>query len=202
MEEADDVRPFCTIDNNKTFSCMPPSVHFASHWHALDIDGDGVWTMAEATAAEKEMANKTVAGVVADHWIARKPVLVFNSIINGLNRRSAYMQYQFNRTFYVSPNVRDGLAVPKAYFEYWVGDAMFCTRFDRSACDSIVASGLFDAALTKGRMAAAYKGIEDYGSAMQYCQMMLRDDGGCEESLPSSFRENRLNRMNMCGKVS
>jgi len=202
MEEADDIKPFCTIDNNKTFSCMPPSVHFASHWHALDLDGDGVWTMAEATAAEKEMANKTAAGKVADHWIARRPVLVFNSIINGLNRRSAYMQYEFNRTLYVSPNVRDGLAVPKAYFEYWVGDAMFCTRFDRSACDSIVASGLFDAALTKGRMAAAHKGIRDYESATQYCQMMLQEGGGCEQSLPPSFRENRLNRKNMCGEVS
>merc|ERR1719453_783778 len=156
------------------------------------------------------MANNSKAGTKMlrdlqddglNHYIFKRPSLVFNNIVNGLKYRSLYVATQ-NRTLFLSPDILNRHAIPKAYFHYWMGDAMLCTRFDRSSCESIVASGLFDSALMKGRIAAAYKGIVDYDSAIRYCKMMLEDGGGCEQSLPVSFKENNLNRNKMCGTVS
>jgi len=93
-------------------------------------------------------------------------------------------------------------AIPKAYFDYWVGDAMLCTRFEPLACESIVESGLFDAAFKHARVAAAHKGIFDYSSATKYCRMMLEDNGGCTQSLPPAFKSAVIDRRHACGDVS
>lgn len=205
LEQADRMKPLCTVYVNGSYSCKPPSVAFTSRWKSLDLDGDGVWTMEEAAAAEKKLtaATKEHKGN-ADSWITRRPTLIFNSIVNGLKRRSTLLENQFTgngTSLYLSQDLQDRNAIPKAYFDYWAGDAMMCTRFDRSTCEHVVGSGLFDAALAKAPIAAASKGILDYDSAIRHCQFMLQEGGGCEESLPVSFTENRYSRRSMCGVV-
>jgi len=191
--------PLCRYSDNGTYSCAPPSTRFVSTWHALDLDGDGMWTMAEAKAtAENYAKNVTITG----DWILKKPGVVFNSIVNGLKLRAVFAQNNLNQTLYISPDLKTKLGIPKAYFDFWVGDAMMCTHFDRYSCNNLVASGLFDVALTDGRMAAAHKGIFDLDSATKYCQMMLEEGGGCEQTLPASFLQNTLQRRNQCGSSS
>jgi hypothetical protein len=213
LEQADRMKPLCTVYVNNSMECRPPSVAFASQWKSLDTNGDGVWTMKEAKAAEKKnfktkkgrkhgsTVDKTKEG---DSWISRRPTLIFSSIANGLKQRSGFLETtQINGTsLYVSEDVKSAEAIPKAYFDYWVGDAMMCTRFDRATCEHVVSKGLFDAALTKAPIAAKSKGISDYTSAVRYCEQMLQEAGGCEAVLPVSFTENHQARRKMCGAVS
>merc|ERR1719375_1735589 len=107
-----------------------------------------------------------------------------------------------NSTLYLSQHVRASNGIPKAYFEYWAGDAMICTRYNSASCEKIVQEGLFDAAFKNGRLAAAHKGIVDYASAAGYCKMMLDTHGGCEQSLATSYQTSVNKRNNMCGKLS
>lgn len=203
--------PLCSVDSHGTYSCMPSSVHFAAEWHMLDLDGDGVWSMSEAMAVEqpKHTAKKSkTPGVdqvklsaTESESLVKTRMVFFNSIVNGLKHRSAFLE-TLNGTLYLAQDLKAKLAIPKAYFEYWMGDAMLCSRFDSSTCDHVVASGLFDAAITKGRLAAAQKGIFDYDSALKYCQVMLEPAGGCDHALPASYREARLQRSSTCGAVS
>lgn len=205
VAEADHVQPLCKTDANGTYSCMAPSIYFTKRWRELDLDGDGVWTMSEAVAREKELKTNRShhhGASVRASWIAWRPTLVFSNIVNGLKHRASYLEEEFNRTLYLSSDLKSRRAISKAYFLYWTGDAMMCTKFGKFSCESVVASGLFDAALAKGRMAAASKGISDYDSAAKYCQSMLSEGGGCEQSLPASFKENTLARTDMCGAVA
>lgn len=208
----------CTL-NNGVYSCMPSGVEFASEWKSLDTDGDGVWTLAEASAVENAQGNLTSllqsdkTPSAQDEAIERRRALFFNSIITGLKQRAEWMaplngtltpwlHGAGEATLYLTQDVLAGQAIPKPYFDYWVGDAMMCSRFDSLACTKIVASGLFDEALTKGRFAAAHKGVFDYTSATKYCTMMLEDHGGCEQSLPSEFMLAKMERQHVCGEAT
>jgi len=209
LKQADAIKPLCTIFANGTYSCRPPSVAFTSRWESLDTDGDGIWTMHEAAATEEMLNNKSKHherssdnSHEANAWISKRPTLIFNSIVNGIKQRSRFLENLADgkgTSLYLSEALKNRTAIPKAYFDYWTGDAMMCTRFDRSTCEHVVASGLFDMALTEAPIAATSKGIYDYDSAVRYCQVMLEAGGGCEESLPLSFTENLQSRRSMCG---
>jgi len=203
--EVSETEPLCTLDNG-LFSCLPRGVEFASEWKSLDTDGDGVWTISEASSMENSQ------GSVENKAIETRRTLFFNTIITGLKQRAEWMaplngtlspllHGVGEATLYLTQDVLEGRAIPKPYFDYWVGDAMMCTRFDSLACTKIVESGLFDAALKKGRLAAAHKGVFDYTSAAKYCTMMLEEHGGCEQSFPASFRIAVMERKHACGEV-
>jgi len=199
--EMDDRKaPFCIQDDNGTYSCMPSSVHFASEWNSLDANQDGVWSIDEALSI-KASTNKSIVESTKDRDAANRQTVYFNNIISGLKKRAEWME-QLNSSLYLSKDVLDTRAIPKAYYEFWMGDAMLCTRFDSNACEHIVASGLFDAALKHGSIAAAHKGIFDLNSAAGYCRMMLEEHGGCEQSLPVTFKSEVLDRKRLCGAPS
>merc|ERR1719421_1055832 len=104
-----------------------------------------------------------------------------------------------NQTLYLIPDVEDERAVPKAYFNYWAGDAMMCSFFDSNSCEAAAKAGVFTAALKPGRMSAQSKGIYDLDSAISYCYRMLSPGGGCETLLPIDFKSNREQRWGRCG---
>merc|ERR1719158_759684 len=95
---------FCRMDN-ATYSCLPPSVRYASRWEMLDTNGDGIWSREEAMKDEHKLEKKLKA----------KPFLVFRAICVGLIDRQAY-----DSRLWVEPNGMmaklEGL--PKAYFDY------------------------------------------------------------------------------------
>jgi len=208
LKQADRIKPLCTHFDNGTYSCRPPSVAFTERWESLDTDGDGIWTMDEAAATEKMLNDKPKHHKRSTHdasaWISKRPTLIFNSIVNGIKQRSHFLENHVDANgtpLYLSEALQNRTAIPKAYFDYWTGDAMMCTRFDRSTCEHVVASGLFDTALVEAPIAATSKGIFDYDSAVRYCQVMLETGGGCEDSLPLSYTENLQYRRSMCGTL-
>lgn len=177
-------------DGNGTFTCMPHSVKFVFDWEHLDTDGDGVWTLAEAKADADNMRERNHIS----------PVTIFNNIINGLRFQEQYIARSGrNRSFYLSPDIENERAIPKAYFNFWKGDAMMCGLFDSNSCEAAAKAGIFDAALVPGRMSASSKGIRDLDSAIQYCYRMLQGGGGCEALLPTDFKRNREQRWGRCG---
>lgn len=188
--------PSCTLDNG-TYSCTPASIHFASEWESLDINRDGVWTISEAQGGDQ-----SIRASGGDGEIQKRRIVLFNTIIRGLKQRAKWLKELNGTILYLPQDMLAKRAIPEAFFQYWLGDAIICTRFDSLGCESMVASGLFDAALKYGRLAAAHKGILDYNSAVTYCRMMLEDNGGCDQSLPVSLRQAVFRRKRQCGKVS
>merc|ERR1719161_2046624 len=81
---------FCRMDN-ATYSCLPPSVRYASKWELLDTNGDGIWSREEAEKDEHKLEKKTKA----------KPFLVFRAITVGLIDRQAA---GLDKRLWVEPN--------------------------------------------------------------------------------------------------
>jgi len=190
-----EIEPLCKRmgDGNGTFTCMPHSVKFAFEWKHLDHDKDGVWTLSEAKADKANLRAKR--GV--------SPETIFNNIINGLRFHAQYVESSGpNRSFYLSPDVENEKAIPKAYFNFWKGDAMMCGHFDPNSCEAAAKAGIFDAALVPGRMSSASKGIRDLDTAIEYCYRMLSPGGGCEAGMPTDFKQNREQRWGRCGTRS
>jgi len=190
-----EIEPLCKRigDGNGTFTCMPHSVKFAFEWDNLDTNGDGVWTLKEAKEDKSKLRAKRHIS----------PETIFNNLINGLRMQAAFLRHSgANYSLYLPPEVQQERAIPKAYFNYWKGDAMMCGLFDSDSCEAAAKSGVFASALVPGRMSPQTKGIYDLDSAIQYCYRMLRDGGGCEALLPTDFKRNREQRWERCGERS
>jgi len=192
LEAVYDLLPLCRYNSNGTaFTCMPNSVKFVYLWNDLDNDGDGVWTIKEAQADVHDLKRK---------WHV-SPETIFNNIINGLRlaRKMSEEHSHSNKTFYLTESIESEQAIPKAYFQYWQGDAMMCSLFDPNSCEAAAKDGVFENALKPGRSSPRAKGIYDLDSAIQYCYHMLTPGGGCETLLPTDFRRNREQRWDRCG---
>ena len=49
--------------------CRPPTIEFAEHWNNLDLDGDGVWSLAEAEKLEEQYPN-VKSKLLLTNWLA------------------------------------------------------------------------------------------------------------------------------------
>lgn len=196
LDETKDITPLCSRigDGNGTIQCTPHSVMFVYQFEKLDTDGNGIWTHDEAKADGNHLKEK----------LHVSPETIFNNVLNGLHMTASYWKDYGgdNRTFYLSSDVRAGRAIPKAYFNYWKGDAMMCSLFDPNSCEAAANDGIFKEALHPGRVSAGSKGIVDLDSAIQYCYRMLQPGGGCETLLPTDFKRNRFQRWGRCGMRS
>lgn len=194
LDSAKSISPLCQRDGEGRYNCVPHSVKFVHEWENLDTDGDGVWTLEEAKADKAHLKKK-------HHGVS--PETIFNNVINGLRMNRLLTEHRGkNRTFYLPPDVDYARAIPRAYFNYWKGDAMICSLFDPNSCEAAAQAGIFKAALLPGRVSSDAKGIHDLDSAIQYCYRMLSEGGGCETLLPVDFKQNREQRWEMCGTGS
>lgn len=180
----------CTLHKG-LLQCAPKSLHFTTEWDSLDTNSDGTWGIDEVRRSENRSNGND-----------NRRALYFDSIINSLQDRARWLSQKYNTTLYLSQDILMRRGIPKAYFDYWVGDAQFCSRMHSATCDFIVATGIFGTALTKGRIAAEYKGISDYHSASNYCTEMLKPHGFCEKSLPTSYAYSVRQRRGLCGQLS
>jgi hypothetical protein len=173
---------FCRMDN-ATYSCLPPSVRYASRWELLDTNGDGIWSREEAEKDEHKLEKKLKA----------KPFLVFRAITVGLIDRQAY-----DKRLWVEPNgmMAKMEGVPKAYFDYWMGDAALCSYADPGMCSTLLSRGFFNEAMNPDHPG---KEIPDIDGALDYCQYMLKVGGGCDQSLPQIYKLYRAARHEQCG---
>jgi len=182
---------------NGTFTCAPRSVEFTLEWSSLDTNEDGLWTIHEAVVNK---GSREPVLMARDEALSKRRMIFFTTIIHSIKQRAEWLA-SFNRTLYLSKDLLAEQSIPKEYFDFWVGDAMLCTRFDASTCEHIVASGLFNAALQHDQLAARHKGIFDYRSAADYCKMML--SSGCEATLPGeSFHKAVREREGICGTAT
>lgn len=194
LEEVYNITPLChryqgghghSLENS--FSCMPPSLTYAYEWDHLDTNGDGIWTLEEARRNE---------GKLAKHGVL--PKTVFRDIVFSLEMQ-AREGSEYNRTLYLAKGIKLAKAIPKAYFNYWKGDAMVCSLLDSALCEAAAQDGVFEQALKPGRVSANEKGIYDLDTAIHYCYYMLKPGGGCETLMPTDFRRHREQRRGRCG---
>jgi len=172
---------FCQM-SNATYTCLPPSVKFAAQWDLLDTNGDGVWSREEAEKDENKLEQKFKA----------KAFLVFRAITVGLVDRQSV-----DKRLWVSPQVEKMEGIPKAYFDYWMGDAALCSYADPGMCPTLLARGFFSEAMNPKNNG---KEIEDIDGALDYCIFMLKVGGGCDQSLPQIYKLYRATRFEQCGK--
>lgn len=176
-------KTLCTM-NNAQYTCFPPTAKYASQWDKLDTNGDGKWSLEEAEKDEAGFEKKFRA----------KPFLVFRAISVGLSDRGA-----MDPNLYVAPEVKEMKAIPKGYFDYWMGDAILCTYADPYICPTLLKRGYFNEAMNpinKG------KNINDIDSALDYCVWMLKVGGGCDQSFPQIYKLYRARRKMQCGDGS
>eukprot|EP00427_Karlodinium_veneficum_P021411 CAMPEP_0169104900 /NCGR_PEP_ID=MMETSP1015-20121227/23507_1 /TAXON_ID=342587 /ORGANISM="Karlodinium micrum, Strain CCMP2283" /LENGTH=564 /DNA_ID=CAMNT_0009166219 /DNA_START=62 /DNA_END=1753 /DNA_ORIENTATION=+ len=191
LMSAKGIQPLCRRvgEGNGTFTCLPYSVRFAYEWGNLDTNGDGIWTLTEA---KKDLANlKGIYDI--------SPETIFNNLINGLRMQADFLENKGNDSLYLSRDVTEERAIPKAYFDFWQGDAMMCSFFDPDSCEAAAKAGVFESALRSGRLSPRAKGIYDLDSAITYCYRMLQPGGVCEAALPTDFKRNREQRWERCG---
>merc|ERR1719428_2309058 len=172
---------FCHM-SNATYTCLPPSVKYAAVWEQLDTNGDGVWSREEAEKDENKLEKKFKA----------KAFLVFRAITVGLVDRQTV-----DKRLWVPPQVEKMEGIPKAYFDYWMGDAALCSYADMQMCPTLLARGFFSEAINPEHHG---KEITDIDGALDYCYFMLKNGGGCEQSLPQIYKLYRSMRHDQCGK--
>lgn len=163
--ECNDGKSLCTMFNN-TFECAPPSVRISGKWDELDTNGDGVWTREEVKAAKEELQCKYVVN----------PVEVFDVFIKFIKKR--------DHIIWVHPDVVEGKAIPKPYFDYAKGDIIMCGYRNKAMCRNVLQRGFFDAALIHNTVPRVGNTMD---SALDYCDDLLRPGGTCERTLPSTY---------------
>jgi len=156
----------CFIDYNNSFSCAPPSVQLTGRWDELDTNGDDVWTQEEVMESREELKCKYVVD----------PVEIFNVFISFLKERE--------NVIWLSPEVKQGKAIPKPYFTYAAGDIIMCGYRSKHMCPNLLKRGVFHAPLKYQTAPRVGVTIE---SALDYCYELLAPGGHCERILPSTY---------------
>jgi hypothetical protein len=154
------------FEQNDTFTCAPPSVQLSGRWEDLDLDRDGIWTKEEVLSARKGL----------ECQYAVDPLEVFNVFIKFLKKRSDVI--------WLHPLVLSGKAMHKAYFDFAKGDIIMCNYRNEDMCPNLLQRGFFDGPLEAGNSPRIGKTID---SALDYCHELLRSNGVCERSLPSTY---------------
>lgn len=180
---ANQASTLCTM-NNAIYNCLPPSVRYANEWKHLDTNGDGIWTREEAVKDEAGFEKKFKA----------KAFLVFRAITVGLSDRGS-----MDPKLWVSDEVKEMKAIPKPYFDYWMGDAALCSYADPKVCGTLLSRGYFAGAFMKN---ATGKNIQDIDGALDWCVWMLSVGGGCDQTLPQIYKLFRALRHEQCGDSS
>eukprot|EP00746_Dinoflagellata_sp_MGD_P113010 gnl/MRDRNA2_/MRDRNA2_50032_c0_seq1.p1 gnl/MRDRNA2_/MRDRNA2_50032_c0~~gnl/MRDRNA2_/MRDRNA2_50032_c0_seq1.p1 ORF type:complete len:668 (+),score=137.25 gnl/MRDRNA2_/MRDRNA2_50032_c0_seq1:107-2110(+) len=176
-------KTLCTM-NNAIYNCLPPSVRYANEWDKLDVNGDGVWSLEEAQEDKNGFERKFKA----------KAFLVFRAITVGLTDRTVV-----DPNLWVAPEVKEMKAIPKPYFDYWMGDAALCSYADPKVCGTLLSRGYFGEAMNPE---TSGKDIDDIDGALDYCVWMLTVGGGCDQSLPQIYKLFRAQRKVQCGDSS
>lgn len=183
-------RSICIANKSNTLFCNPSSYGFIDKWDDLDTDKDGKWSLDEARMDEANLGCRL--GIPAED--------VFRSSCRGVLRdvEDSIDNHNLNYSFIVPMSITEYEAVPKAYFDWWVGLVVICVEFDPARCSELVARGLFDGALNAGSRWTT-GGVQDLDSALDYCQRMVQPGGLCEQSLPGFYSTYRQRTHDKCG---
>lgn len=169
-----DGKSLCTSSNG-TFSCAPPSIQLLGRWDELDTDKDGIWTRDEVIAEREDLSCKYVVD----------PLEVFNALVAFITERKQHL--------WIHPDVNQGVAIPKVYFTYIMGDIVMCGYRNGDMCGNLVQRGVFDSALDRIPRIGS-----DIMSALEYCHTLLDPGGLCQRLLPSTYSNWRIESEQEC----
>lgn len=163
--KCNDASSLC-FDDAGNFSCAPPSIQLSGRWEDLDTNKDGIWTREEVIASKDYLKCK----------YSVNPVEVFDVLVNMIKKRS--------HLIWIHPDIAIGKAIHFAYFQYAIGDISMCGYREASMCPNIIKRGYFDSAFIHGTAPRVGKTTE---TALAYCRGLLKEQGICEELLPSTY---------------
>jgi len=141
-------------------------VQLTGRWDELDTNGDGVWSIEEATEEQETLKCK----------YSVDPVEVFDVFVNILMLREGLI--------WIHPDVRAGKKIFKPYFEYLKGDIVMCGYGVVDMCPNLLERGFFNAPL---ELNSSPRVGNTTASALKYCQGLLQQQGTCEQLLPSTY---------------
>jgi len=104
-----------------------------------------------------------------------------------LKERSKYI--------WIHHDIRNGIAIPKVYFTYIMGDVAMCGYRSSDMCGNLMKRGFFDAAIIHGNVPRV--GSTPM-SALEYCHSLLDEGGLCERFLPSTYATWKIESVQEC----
>lgn len=181
-------KAICT-DYAGQYTCGPRSLQVYGRWDELDLNKDGTWTYAEASnQAFRDKMNCELG--IDSLW-------VYNSVIKQL--RSNAMLIKTKRVHASLTSRMEESSIHKAYFDWLKGDIVMCAFNDADMCGNMFQKGVFDAPL---EYIGVSKMINSTQSAWEYCFNLLKAQGRCETTLPSTYSVWRAETNSRCGAKS
>jgi len=175
--------------------CSPPSYAYMHAWSELDANGDGIWTLQEATADVTNLGCR----------LGLSALDFYHSTIKGIIRDARDTADNSFVIPLVPLAIEKRRAVPRDYFRWHMGMINLCLAFDVSRCSQLVDGGFFDGAIGQQKEAdipGLRGGIHDLDSSLDFCQRMLRPNGICEQTLPHTYLLYRARVSEKCGDPS
>lgn len=166
----------CSPTESGQITCAPPSLQLLGDWDLLDVNGDDLWTLAEASDTDYRGLMKCRFG--AD------PMVLFTKIVEDM-RGDILLGKQV-----LHPNITKGIAIHKAYFDMFLYKPIMCIYGDADMCANMFTQGVFHEAIKQGRLNLA--------NATTFCTELLTTR--CEHLLPSTYHAWRMARDETCGK--
>jgi hypothetical protein len=164
-------------------------------WSELDANGDGVWTIEEATA---DVANLGCR-------LGLSALDFFHSAVRGIMKDAKDTADNSFVIPLVPLSIEKRLSIPKEYFQWLTGMINLCLTFDVSRCSQLIDEGVFDGAIGQQKQAdipGLRGGIHDLDTSLDYCQRMLMPNGICEQTLPHTYLLYRARVSEKCGEPS
>lgn len=174
------------FEDEGMITCAPKTIQLMGRWSNIDLNGDGVFSFAEANDPTYREKTRCRLGV--------DPLVFYRFVLQQL--RSSQVLHEFKL---LHNNITSGHAIHKAYFDWLKGDAILCSYGADDMCGNIFQMGVFDAPL---KYPGISRIINDAASGAIYCRELLREEGRCEQMLPSTYRVWRNQQSTQCGAPS
>lgn len=164
-------------------TCAPKTIQLMGRWENIDVNGDGVFSYKEAS--EPKFRKKIRCDYGIDTLVFYRFLL--QELMNSETLKKGELLHK---------NITSGHAIHKVYFDWFKGDAIMCSYGADDICGNIFQIGVFDAPLKHPGISRM---IYDAKSAANYCRQLLREEGRCEQMLPSTYRVWRAQQSTQCG---
>lgn len=165
-------------------TCAPPSIQVLKHWYLLDTNEDDLWSRSEAHDEDFRKVMQCKHNVDVS--------ILFDEMLNDIQDTVALKGR-------LHTHITNGTAIPKAYFDWFIGEPMLCQYGDQDMCGNLFERGIFDGALRPENQHAggSERGIHDVQTARDYCTNLLTYR--CDGLLPSTYRVWKVSSVDKCG---
>jgi len=175
-----DPASLCTKLPSGKLTCSAPGLRLLGNWSMLDLNSDGVWSLAEAQNEGYRADLRCRFGLDL--------LALYDQIHDGI-AAAPELEPSLGKDF------KDRQSIPRILYEYYKAKPMLCAYGDADSCGNLFQAGLFDSAIRFGD--ADGHGISDFQSALDWCRSVL---ASCEDTLDNTFRVFSMQKEKSCGK--